>query len=55
MKANDATGLKLGTLFPIMKQRKQDRAITFLTQEEVQRLFDAIKSKRDRAIFAIAY
>ncbi len=37
------------------KARKQDRAITFLTQEEVQRLFDAIKTKRDRAIFAVAY
>ncbi len=36
-------------------KRKQDRAITFLTQEEVQRLFDAIKTKRDRAIFAVAY
>jgi len=37
------------------KPRKQDRAITFLSQEEVQRLFDAIKTKRDRAIFAVAY
>jgi len=37
------------------RQRKQDRAITFLTQEEVQRLFSAIKTKRDRAIFAVAY
>ena len=36
-------------------RRKQDRAITFLTQEEVQRLFSAIKTKRDRAIFAVAY
>ena len=36
-------------------KRKQDRAITFLTQEEVQRLFSAIKTKRDRAIFAVAY
>ncbi len=36
-------------------QRRQDRAITFLTQEEVQRLFSAIKTKRDRAIFAVAY
>jgi len=27
--------------------RKQDCAITFLTQEEVQRLFSAIKTKRD--------
>ncbi len=35
-------------------QRRQDRAITFLTQEEVQRLFSAIKTKRDRAIFAAA-
>ena len=35
--------------------RKQDRAITFLTQEEVQNLFSAIKTKRDRAIFAVAY
>ena len=34
--------------------RKQDRDITFLTQEEVQRLFSAIKNKRDRAIFAVA-
>ena len=37
------------------KPRKQDRAITFLTQEEVQRLFSVIKTKRDRAIFAVAY
>ena len=35
--------------------RKQDRAITFLTQEEVRNLFSAIKTKRDRAIFAVAY
>ncbi len=49
--------------------RKQDRVITFLTQEEVQRLFSAIQDtsvrkthptdliakKRDRAIFAVAY
>jgi len=37
------------------KPRKQDRAITYLTQEEMRRLFSAIKSKRDRAIFAVAY
>ena len=30
-------------------------SITFLTQEEVQRLFSAIKTKRDHAIFAVAY
>ena len=35
--------------------RKQDRAITFLTQEEMQRLFSVIKNKRDRTIFAVAY
>ena len=37
------------------KTPKQDRAITFLTQEEVQCLFfSVIKNKRDRAIFAVA-
>ncbi len=35
--------------------RKQDRAITFHNKQQVQRLFDAIKTKRDRAIFAVAY
>jgi hypothetical protein len=40
---------------PLPTPRKQDRAITFLTQEEVQRLFSAIKTKRDQAIFAVAY
>ena len=39
---------------PTTKQRRQDRAITFLTQEEMQRLFSVIKNKRDRAIFAVA-
>ena len=36
-------------------QRRLDRAITFLTQDEMRRLFSAIKEKRDRAIFAVAY
>ena len=36
-------------------QRRQDRAITYLTQEEMRRLFAVIKTKRDRAIFAVAY
>ena len=36
-------------------KRKHDRAITFLTQGEMQRLFFVIKNKRDRAIFAVAY
>ncbi len=46
---------------PIVKQqpkstpRRQDRAITYLTQEEMRRLFADIKTKRDRAIFAVAY
>ncbi len=39
----------------VSNPRKQDRAITFLTQEEMRSLFDAIKPKRDRAIFAVAY
>ncbi len=43
------------TNFKPPNPRKQDRAITYLTQEEVQRLFSAIKDKRDRAIFAVAY
>jgi len=40
---------------PSPTPRKQDRAITFLTQEEMLRLFSVIKNKRDRAIFAVAY
>lgn len=36
-------------------RRKQERTITFLTQDEVRRLFSVIKHKRDRAIFAVAY
>jgi integrase len=36
-------------------RRRQDSTITFLTQEEVRRLFSVIKNKRDRAIFAVAY
>lgn len=36
-------------------KRRQDRVITFLTQDEVRRLFSVIKNTRDRAIFAVAY
>ncbi len=36
-------------------KRRQERTITYLTQEEVRRLFSVIKNKRDRAIFAVAY
>jgi type 1 fimbriae regulatory protein FimB len=32
-----------------------DRDITFLLQEEVKRLFAAIKGKQDRALFSLAY
>ena len=31
------------------------RTISFLTQDETKRLFAAIKTKRDRAIFLTAY
>jgi integrase len=34
---------------------RADHAPTYLTQDEVRRLFSAIKDKRDRAIFALAY
>ncbi len=36
-------------------QKHTDREITFLTQDEVKRLFAAIKGKRDRALFSLAY
>ena len=36
-------------------RRRPERTITFLTQDEVRRLFSVIKNKRDRAIFAVAY
>ena len=37
-------------------QRRHDRAIAFVTQEEVRRLFSVIKNRRDRAaIIAVAY
>ena len=37
------------------KQRRPQRVIHFLTQEEMRRLFAAVKDKRDRAIFLMAY
>ncbi len=39
----------------LKKQRRQDRIIQVLTQEEVQRLFDVITTKRDRVLFRVAY
>jgi integrase len=35
--------------------RRQERTIHFLTQDELRRLFKVIKSKRDKAIFLVAY
>ena len=37
-----------------MSTRRSD-TIKFLTQDETKRLFSAIKNKRDKAIFLIAY
>jgi site-specific recombinase XerD len=34
---------------------RQERTINFLTQDELRRLFKVMKSKRDRAIFLVAY
>jgi integrase len=36
-------------------RRGQKRVIHFLTQDELRRLFKVIRSKRDRAIFLVAY
>lgn len=33
----------------------EPKRITYLTQDEVKRLFDVIKSRRDKALFRIAY
>ena len=35
--------------------RRSERTIHFLTQDELRRLFKVMKSKRDRAIFLVAY
>jgi site-specific recombinase XerD len=39
----------------LKKPRRQDRIIQALTQEEVQRLFAVITTKRDRVLFRVAY
>jgi len=36
-------------------RRPEQRIITFLTQDELRRLFKVIHSKRDKAIFLVAY
>src|SRR6266849_5130834 len=38
-----------------MRRRSPTETIRFLTQDQTTRLFSAIRSKRDRAIFLIAY
>ena len=35
--------------------RRQERTITFLTQDELRQLFKVIRSKRDKTIFLVAY
>jgi site-specific recombinase XerD len=35
--------------------RRVERVIAFLTQDEMRRLFGVIRSKRDRALFLVAY
>ncbi len=35
--------------------RREERVINFLTQDELRQLFKAIRSKRDKAIFLLAY
>lgn len=39
----------------VVRTRTAERVITFLTQDELRRLFKVIKSKRDKAIFLVAY
>jgi integrase len=40
---------------PPEKKRKAQEALKYLTEHELEALFKAIKSPRDRAIFQIAY
>ena len=40
---------------PAVHVRRQERTIYFLTQDELRRLFKVMRSKRDRAIFLVAY
>src|SRR3989442_668091 len=36
-------------------RRREERVMHFLTQDELRRLFQVIRSKRDKAIFLVAY
>jgi site-specific recombinase XerD len=40
---------------PAEHVKRQERTIHFLTQDELRRLFKIIRSKRDKAIFLVAY
>ena len=40
---------------PPKRVRRYERTIHFLTQDELRRLFKVIQSKRDKAIFLVAY
>ena len=48
-----AAAVKSGTTKRV--RRADQRTITFLTQDEVRQLFKVIRSKRDKAIFMVAY
>ena len=39
----------------IEQGRRRERIIHFLTQDELRQLFKVIRSKRDKAIFLVAY
>ncbi len=36
-------------------KRTPERVISYLTQDETRRLFSAVKDRRDRALFRLAY
>ena len=54
-----SNGLRKGSAVertrPLERVRRPERTIHFLTQDELRRLFKVIRSKRDRAIFLVAY
>ena len=44
------------TIKPVKSSpRRDERVINFLTQDELRQLFKVIHSKRDKAIFLVAY
>jgi site-specific recombinase XerD len=56
---SSATGHRKGTAVvrtrTTTQVRRSERVIHFLTQDELRQLFKVIRSKRDRAIFLVAY